>query len=225
MSPQTSSSAAMSDVVEILGNGRPTLPPRKLPGTNAQVGVLLANHPEPVDQAEKPTQQSAARLAGAPALLDVMLWPEFETVYGEGPWEEPIWEETLWGGDMSSPPSWAFLWRDQEGHPLKQRFVRFADGVTKKDAMVQAIAEYDRNETARVNTYNRELIINAARRRICKWAKDGTEAPPRVDEEDRLAESDFERLNLAIDCVKETAELLRDIAAGLDAPSPRSLSS
>ncbi|UPK96220.1 hypothetical protein LCI18_007155 [Fusarium solani-melongenae] len=160
-----------------------------------------------------------------PAWLDVMLGPEFETVYGEGPWEEPIWEETLWGGDVLSPPSWAFLWRDQEGHPLKRRFVRFADGVTKKDAMVQAIAEYDRNEIARVSTYNRHFIVHLARRRICKCAKDGIAAPPRVDEEDRLAESDLKKLNLAIDCAKETAELLRDIAAGLDATSPRSLSS
>lgn len=172
-------------------NDPPILPPRKLPGVNAQVGVLNIDHPEPVDEAEKPTQQSAARLAGAPALLDIMMWPEFETVYGQGPWKEPIWEETLWGGDIRSPSMWAYLWRDQDGHPLKHEFVQFAEGVTMKDAVLRAIAEYDQNEATRVVAYNREVIVNAARRRISKWAKDGTGAAPRVDEDDRLAKWDM----------------------------------
>ncbi|RSM09189.1 hypothetical protein CEP52_004241 [Fusarium oligoseptatum] len=193
----------------------PALLPRKLPGMNAQVGVLKTNHPEPDDEAEKPPQQSAARLAGAPALLGMILFPEFEAMYGEGPWDEPIWEDTLWGGDIMSLSGWAFLWRDQDGHPLKHRFVKFADGVTKKDAQVRAIMEYDRNESERIITYNRERIANAARRRISKWAKDGTDGTPRVDEDDRLAESEIEKLELAFDRVQETAQLLRDISDSL----------
>ncbi|RTE70126.1 hypothetical protein BHE90_015485 [Fusarium euwallaceae] len=220
MPAQTSSSVAMSPAAKYA----PPLPPRKLPGTNAQVGVLRANHPEPVGQAEKPSQQSTARLAGAPAFLDVMLRPEFETVYGEGPWEEAIWEDTLWGGDVMSPPSWALLWRDQDGHPLKREYVQLADGVTMKDALVRAVTEYDRNETARINAYNQQLLINAARRRIVKWAEDGSRANPRVDDEDRLTDSDIEKFNLAVDCVKETAQLLHDIAADVRVTPPHPLS-
>ncbi|KAI8721797.1 hypothetical protein NCS52_00322200 [Fusarium sp. LHS14.1] len=201
-----------------------TLPPRKLPGADAPVGVLRIDHPEPVGEAEKPIQHSAARMAGAPAFLDLMLLREFRTVYGDGSWEEPIWQETLWGGDIMSPPKWAFLWRDQDGHPLKHEFVQFADGVTKKDAMIRAITEYDRNERARVDTYNRQILIDAGRCRVAKFARDGTAAPPRIYEGDRLEDLDFATPKFAIDCLEETDEFVRSLAASVRAANARARS-
>lgn len=191
--------------------GSPTLPPRKFPSTVAQVGVLLT---DPTDEAD----------LAAPAFLDVMLPSEFESVYGEGPWDEAIWDDTLWGGDDSCPPTWAYLWRDQYGHPLKREFVEFAHGVTKNNAKARAIAEYDRNEMLRIITYNLELIVNAARRRICKWAVDGTEAAPRVDEDDRLEQSDIERLELAKDYLEEHSRMTNYLTANARRPPPISFS-
>ncbi|KAL2690069.1 hypothetical protein Neosp_004137 [[Neocosmospora] mangrovei] len=220
MATQSSSSVAIPDAVP----EQQHLPPRKLPGTAAQVGILCIDHPEPADEAQKPIQQSAARMAGAPAFLDLMLLREFRTIYGDGPWEEPIWQETLWGGDIMSPPKWAFLWRDQDGHPLKHEFVQFADGVTKKDAMIRAITEYDQNERARVDIYNLQLLIDAGRRRVVNFARDGTGAPPRIYEGDRLEDLEFATPKFAIDCLEETDEFVRSLVASVRAANVRARS-
>ncbi|KAI8681196.1 hypothetical protein NCS55_00370100 [Fusarium keratoplasticum] len=75
------------------------------------------------------------------------------------------------------------------------------------DLQVSVMQKYDQDKRERVTKYNRELVVNAARRRICKWAIDGTETTARVDEDDRVSKYEIEdKPILAFGCVRERFE-------------------
>ncbi|KAM0421117.1 hypothetical protein ACHAPT_011188 [Fusarium lateritium] len=91
-------------------------------------------------------------------------------------------------------------------------YVDLKYGLTLTMARAQVIEKYDRRERARLTVYNRELVVNAARRRICKWARDGTANGAGIDDEDRLEEADLVEIFLTRDYFEEQLRFLSFLA-------------
>lgn len=88
-------------------------------------------------------------------------------------------------------------------------------GVTKNCAMRMAIENYNKFEQRRIYSYNHDQIINAARRRISKWAQLGSSHNDTIDSEDKLEEGDLSRLALASDAYLKIACDVAEIASDL----------
>lgn len=86
-------------------------------------------------------------------------------------------------------------------------------GVTKNNAILMAIENYDSFERKRITSFNREQIINAARRRIHKWARAGSSHDDTIDFSDKLGPGSILPLVLASDVYLKTARDAAEIAA------------
>ncbi|RSL61920.1 hypothetical protein CEP54_006012 [Fusarium duplospermum] len=108
--------------------------------TSIEVGVLRVNHPEPGSAVIPELPVSSARAAGAPAMLGLTLNLE------EG--------------------SYAFLWRDSNCKFINPKYVTLHDEFTMATARAAAVEHYDGRTRGRVVSFNTELVVSAARRRI-----------------------------------------------------------
>ncbi|KAL2676851.1 hypothetical protein Neosp_010617 [[Neocosmospora] mangrovei] len=102
-----------------------------------------------------------------------------------------------------------FLWRDGNFATINQKFVQLDEGLTMKSAIRRAILNYDQCETARIEQYNKTLIIAVARLQILAFAKTGTQAVPSVD--------DAHRVNGRIKIVELASDLLLQFSADIGA--------
>ncbi|EEU46739.1 uncharacterized protein NECHADRAFT_77433 [Fusarium vanettenii 77-13-4] len=89
-------------------------------------------------------------------------------------------------------------------------------GVTKNDVILMAIENYDSFERKRITSYNRDLIINAARRRIHKWARAGSSHDDTIDSADEIGERSILSLVLASDVYLKTTRDALEIAAEIE---------
>ena len=101
----------------------------------------------------------------------------------------------------------SFLWRDGNFSTINQKYVDLDEGLTMKMAIRRAILNYDQCETARIEQFNKALIIALARLRILAFSKTGTQAVPLVD--------DAHRVNGRIKVVELASDLLLQISADL----------
>ncbi|UPK93983.1 hypothetical protein LCI18_004918 [Fusarium solani-melongenae] len=100
-----------------------------------------------------------------------------------------------------------FLWRAGTFSTINQKYVGLDEGLTMKLAIRRAILNYDQCETARIEQFNKALIIALARLRILACSKTGTQAVPLVD--------DTHRVNGWIKMVELASDLLLQISANL----------
>ena len=179
-------------------NNPPEIASPRLKDTSVQAGVLRCDSPD----------GRGPRLAGAPVFLDFVLIP-YSDIPMNGLWVDD-WCHDIWGGVdcQDGGDRWGFLFRDENGKPCSEYDVKLTDEFDDVvDLQVSVIQKYDQDKRERVTKYNRELVVNAARRRICKWAIDGTETTARVDEDDRVSEYEIEdKPILAFGCVRERFE-------------------
>ncbi|RSL61889.1 hypothetical protein CEP54_006027 [Fusarium duplospermum] len=180
-------------------NEPPLLDTREFPNVSVQAGVLDEDYIE-----HHQADHRGARLAGAPVFLDFFLRPETD-ICMEWINDEP-WHDEIFGGEARPLENgWGFLWRDKNGQPVSRGDVTLTDDFDNiTDAKVAVILKYDQDKLLRVAKYNHELVITAARRRIRKWASDGTESTPRVDEDDLVDAVDVDyETTLASDCAED----------------------
>ncbi|RMJ07626.1 hypothetical protein BHE90_014089 [Fusarium euwallaceae] len=112
--------------------------------------------------------------------------------------------------------SFDWTWHNGDNIPITANIeYRLPRGVSKKDAMIMAIENYDNIERERITSHNRVQIISAARRRITKWAQAGSDLQAEVDNEDKLKDGDILPLVLASDMFIKTAREGADVAAAL----------
>ncbi|KAJ4202492.1 hypothetical protein NW767_005861 [Fusarium falciforme] len=167
-------------------NNPPEIASPRLEDTSVQAGVLRCDSPSG-RYLGKGCLPGGPRLAGAPVFLDFVLIP---------------YSDVLMNG------LWGFLFRDGNGEPCSEYSVKLTDEFDDAvDLQVSVMQKYDQDKRERVTMYNRELVVNAARRRICKWAIDGTETTARVDEDDRVSKDEIDdKPILAFGCVREWFE-------------------
>ncbi|KAF5013860.1 hypothetical protein FDECE_161 [Fusarium decemcellulare] len=82
-----------------------------------------------------------------------------------------------------------YLWRDQTPEFINPKYMRLDEGMTMASAPLAAINNYDLYKRDRVDTYNRNTIVGAARRRIVKWSVAGSAegaAIPHIDPTDQI---------------------------------------
>ncbi|KAM6522409.1 hypothetical protein FALCPG4_012071 [Fusarium falciforme] len=101
----------------------------------------------------------------------------------------------------------SFLWRDGNFSTINQQYVDLNEGLTMKMAIRRAILNYDQCETARIEQFNKTVIIALARLRILAFSKTGTQAVPSVD--------DAHRVNGRIKVVELASDHLLQISADL----------
>ncbi|KAM6534732.1 hypothetical protein FALCPG4_004358 [Fusarium falciforme] len=188
-------------------NNPPEIASPRLEDTSVQAGVLRCDSPSG-RYLGKGCLPGGPRLAGAPVFLDFVLIP-YSDVLMNGLWVDD-WCDDIWGGVNSQDGGdrWGFLFRDENGEPCSEYSVKLTDEFDDAvDLQVSVMQKYDQDKRERVTMYNRELVVNAARRRICKWAIDGTETTARVDEEDRVSKDEIDdKPILAFGCVREWFE-------------------
>ncbi|KAJ4152553.1 hypothetical protein NW754_004348 [Fusarium falciforme] len=111
--------------------------------------------------------------------------------------------------------TFTWTWEDDDDEIMKSsRLQRWLpQGVTKNNAILMAIENYDSFERKRITSYNREQIINAARRRIHKWARAGSSHGDAIDSSDKLGPGCILSLVLASDVYLRTARDAAEIAA------------
>ncbi|KAL2690082.1 hypothetical protein Neosp_004150 [[Neocosmospora] mangrovei] len=111
--------------------------------------------------------------------------------------------------------TFTWTWEDDQGEIMNfSRLQRWLpQGVTKNDAILMAIENYDSFERKRITSFNREQIINAARRRIHKWARAGSSHDDTIDSSDKLGPGSILPLVLASDVYLRTARDAAEIAA------------
>ncbi|UPK97578.1 hypothetical protein LCI18_008513 [Fusarium solani-melongenae] len=111
--------------------------------------------------------------------------------------------------------TFTWTWVDDEGEIMNSSRLQrcLPQGVTKNSAILMAIEHYDSFERKRITSYNREQIINAARRRIHKWARAGSSHGDTIDSSDKLGSGCILPLVLASDVYLRTARDAAEIAA------------
>ncbi|EEU47212.1 uncharacterized protein NECHADRAFT_77437 [Fusarium vanettenii 77-13-4] len=170
----------------------------KFSETSIEVGVLGVNHPEPGSDIIPEIPLSSARAAGAPTMLGLTLNLE------EG--------------------SYAFLWRDSNCKFINPKYVRLNDEYTMATARATAIEHYNGRAIARIMSFNTDLIISAARRRIRKWAVSGSQTRADLDEEDIVTAGEVRKLVFASDFLAECQIALQETMQELSGRDPFVLS-
>ncbi|RSL76722.1 hypothetical protein CEP51_009704 [Fusarium floridanum] len=99
------------------------------------------------------------------------------------------------------------LWRDGNFATINRKYVDLDEGLTMKAAIRRAILNYDQCEAARIEQYNKALIIALARLRILAFAKTGTQEIPSI--------SDAHRVNGRIKVVELASDQLLEISTDL----------
>ncbi|KAM6523297.1 hypothetical protein FSOLCH5_003916 [Fusarium solani] len=82
--------------------------------------------------------------------------------------------------------SYGWLWRDKQGKFVNPKYVEITPELGKAEMWQRAIKNYDLWEENRITTYNRAVVRTLARRRICKWAKQGRATGAQIDNDDLL---------------------------------------
>lgn len=72
----------------------------------------------------------------------------------------------------------SFLWRDGNFSTINQKYVDLDEGLTMKMAIRRAVLNYDQCETARIEQFNKALIIALARLRILAFWRRGRRRSP-----------------------------------------------
>ncbi|KAJ3526064.1 hypothetical protein NM208_g11364 [Fusarium decemcellulare] len=158
----------------VASNPGQALKPRLFTDTSVKVGTLAQDHPlsDAQIKAGLTSQPRDERRCGAPVFLGITLSLDDHYI--------------------------AYLWCDSNTEFINPKYIRFDPGMTRDEARQLAIDNYDQCEQQRIETYNTTKIINAARRRIVKWARAGSSNGfPTVDAEDRV--DDLKPLVLASD--------------------------
>ncbi|KAL2690078.1 hypothetical protein Neosp_004146 [[Neocosmospora] mangrovei] len=133
---------------------------------------------------ESQAAMSAARAAGAPAMLGLTLNLE------EG--------------------SYAFLWRDSNCKFINPKYVQLSNEYTMATARAAAIEHYDGRAVERIVTFNTSLVVSAARRRIQKWAVSGSQAQAGIDNANMVTAGEVLKLVLATDFLAEGQVALQE---------------
>ncbi|RSL96668.1 hypothetical protein CEP52_011342 [Fusarium oligoseptatum] len=95
--------------------------------------------------------------------------------------------------------------------PSTKKYVDLDEGLMMKAAIRRAILNYDQCEAARIEQYNKALIIALARLRILAFAKAGTQEVPSVNDAHRV-NGRIKVVELASDQLLEISTDLGDIA-------------
>ncbi|RMJ15959.1 hypothetical protein CDV36_004355 [Fusarium kuroshium] len=103
------------------------------------------------------------------------------------------------------------LWWDGNFATINRKYVDLDEGLTMKAAIRRAILNYDQCEAARVEQYNKSLIIALARLSILAFSKTGTQAIPLVDYAHQV-NGRIKVVELASDQLLEISTDLGDIA-------------
>ncbi|KAI8721789.1 hypothetical protein NCS52_00321400 [Fusarium sp. LHS14.1] len=175
-------------------NTRPVLQPRTVEQTRIRIDDSWAES-EPPATTESGTMVHP-RVARKRKLFEgIFLTMEFNSV-----------EETF-----------TWTWQNDEGKDTPfSALCRLPRGVTKNDVILMAIENYDSFERKRITSYNRDQIINAARRRIHKWARAGSSHDDTIDEADEIGQRCILPLVLASDAYLKTARDAAKIAAEIE---------
>jgi hypothetical protein len=59
-----------------------------------------------------------------------------------------------------------FSWTDQQGQAISKSLVRFDEGLSSVDALSMAVERWDTHETARVRSWNKNMVVFWARERL-----------------------------------------------------------
>ncbi|KAH7192181.1 uncharacterized protein B0J16DRAFT_394213 [Fusarium flagelliforme] len=86
----------------------------------------------------------------------------------------------LEGGEIN----WKY--HDKDGNRLRARDVTLHDGLSNLQAKKNALDHQDYQERKHIYKHNVDQIVQAARRRIIKWAAAGSDAQLGVDKDDRV---------------------------------------
>ncbi|RSL46014.1 hypothetical protein CEP54_014031 [Fusarium duplospermum] len=100
-----------------------------------------------------------------------------------------------------------FLWRDGNFATINQKYVELDEDLTMKAAIRRAVLNYDQCEAARIEQYNKALVIALARLRILAFSKTGTQEIPSV--------SDAHRVNGRVKVVELASDQLLKISTDL----------
>ncbi|KAF5013861.1 hypothetical protein FDECE_162 [Fusarium decemcellulare] len=172
-------------------NNPKELPARMFCDTSMEVGFLKIHHPLSQAQirAGEVEQKRRARLASAPVYLGLTLNLEEECI--------------------------AWLWRDSEERFINPKYIEYNPGMSKAKARIAVIENYDDAERTRIVSHNRSQVVSAARRRIVKWARDGSSVgTPTVDNKDYA--KDVQPLVLASDFVLREKLVAMEMWAAFD---------
>ncbi|CAG7565492.1 unnamed protein product [Fusarium equiseti] len=86
----------------------------------------------------------------------------------------------LEGGEID----WKY--HDRDGNRLRPRDVTLHDGLSNLQAKKNTLNHQDYQERKHIYRHNVDLVVQAARRRIVKWAAAGSDAQLGVDKDDRV---------------------------------------
>ncbi|KAF4441998.1 hypothetical protein FALBO_17309 [Fusarium albosuccineum] len=182
----------------VASNPDQALKPRLFTDTSVKVGTLAQDHPlsDAQIKAGLTSQQRGECRCGAPVFIGITLNLDEDYV--------------------------AYLWRDSKTEFINPRYIRFDPGVTREEARQLAIDNYDQCEQQRIETYNTSKLVNAARRRIVKWAQAGSPIGfPPVDTQDRVDNltpcvlasdfliNNFEEYKKLVETIQERRSVLR----------------
>ncbi|KAI8721794.1 hypothetical protein NCS52_00321900 [Fusarium sp. LHS14.1] len=159
-------------------------PDCKFDDANIQVGVLKENHLESGagGQPGPHLPISEARVAGAPVFLEVTLSLETE----------------------------------QRGLlDVNCQFINpqeCQNNMTRMQARYLAVENYDANEADRIINWNKKVVVNAARRRIVRWAAAGSQPEMIIHRDDLLGPDDIKSLVLASDYIEQERRGLEELS-------------
>ncbi|RMJ07630.1 hypothetical protein CDV36_012762 [Fusarium kuroshium] len=178
----------------------PTYRQRSFEDTSRKIGRLTENHPAPgagrpsIQQQVEPTgaltapvivndaddvQASKHRMAGKPVFLSLTLNLE-AGCYG-------------------------WLYRDKGKKFINPKYLAYDEGLDRSKARDLVVQQYDRRERARITDWNREVVLFLARRRIIKWAQEGSASMGHINFVDFLGPGVIQELVYARTFIQQQA--------------------
>ncbi|KAM6523296.1 hypothetical protein FSOLCH5_003915 [Fusarium solani] len=164
------------------GNGAPPeWRERSFHDRSLKVGALRENHPEPNTTRRRVNQPIYDDEPVPPPLIT-----ETSTIAPKSKYRvigQPIYLSLT----LDLEQGWySWFWGDLGRQFVNPKYITFSPGLDRDKARNHVISHYDRRKKARITAWNREVVIFLARRRIVKWARDGSTGFRYVEANDRL---------------------------------------
>ncbi|KAL2690076.1 hypothetical protein Neosp_004144 [[Neocosmospora] mangrovei] len=102
--------------------------------------------------------------------------------------------------------------RDANCQFINPRYVELQNNMTRMQARCLAVENYDANEADRIINWNNKVVVNAARRRIVRWAAAGSQPEMIIHRDDLLGPDDIKSLVLASDYIEQERRGLEELS-------------
>lgn len=174
---------------------RPQWRGRSFHDTSVKVGVLATDHPTTRRRVNQPPDSNAPLIP--PFVIETLDIPTKSKHRKAG---RPVYLLLT----LDPEDEWcSWLLCDQGRQEVNSKYVTFNAGLNREETRNRVTKHYDHREKARITAWNREVVIFLARRRIVKWARDGSVSGGHVVGNDRLGPGVIQKLVFAQEIVQK----------------------